>query len=515
VNKSGLPRQLIVIGVAVPLALLVGYLLATPDRLQTMTIVGLVLAVLISPVLLHFHYPILLFSWSAVVVVFFLPGKPDLWMVIAGISLAISVLTKVLNKEARFQNVSSVTWPLAFLVLVVLVTAKLTGGVGLRALGNETFGGKQLVFILAAVIGYFAISNYRIPPERIKRYTALFFLAGLTAAIPNLLYMAGPLGWRLFLLFPTNFALNQAFDDFALGAADVKFTRLTGFTFASMAAFAYAMMRFGLRGMLMAQKPWRFVLFCVVGALGLLGGFRSAVIIFGLVCAAQFYFEGLHRTRLFLVLLIAMAIGGAALIPLAPKLPLSVQRSLSMLPLKIDPVAKIDAQASLEWRIEMWKILVPQIPQYFWIGKGYALSPSDLYLSNEAARRGLMKSYELAAVSGNYHSGPLSILIPFGVFGMIGFLWFLIASVRVLYINHRYSPPQYQNLNTFLLSYFVARALFYFVGMGALSSDLPFFAGLIGLSIAVNGGVRSRAVETVPSATVPQPDVSMLENQPA
>jgi hypothetical protein len=290
VNKSGLPRQLIVIGIAIPLALLVGYLLATPDRLQTMTIVGLVLAILTIPILLQYHYPILLFSWSAILVVFFLPGKPDLWMVIAGISLAIAVLTKVLNKEARFQNVPSVTWPLAFLIFVVVVTAKLTGGVGLRTLGNETYGGKQLAYILAAVIGYFAISNFRIPPERIQRYTGLFFLAGLTAAIPNLLYMAGPLAWRLFLFFPAGFAMNQAFDDFALGAADVKFTRLTGFTFASMAAFAYAIMRFGLRGMLTTQKPWRLALLCIVGALGLLGGFRSMVIIFGLVCAVQFYF---------------------------------------------------------------------------------------------------------------------------------------------------------------------------------------------------------------------------------
>jgi O-antigen ligase len=223
----------------------------------------------------------------------------------------------------------------------------------------------------------------------------------------------------------------------------------------------------------------------------------------------------LHRTRLLLVLLIAMVLGGAALIPLAPKLPLSVQRSLSMLPLKIDPVARIDAQASLEWRLEMWKILVPQIPQYFWIGKGYALSPSDLYLANEAGRRGLMKSYEVAAVSGNYHSGPLSILIPFGIFGMIGFFWFLAASVRVLYLNHRNSPPEYQNLNTFLLSYFVARSIFYFIGMGALSSDLPFFAGLIGLSIAVNGGVRSRSAEAMPSTAATQMDVTMLQNQPA
>jgi hypothetical protein len=27
--------------------------------------------------------------------------------------------------------------------------------------------------------------------------------------------------------------------------------------------------------------------------------------------------------------------------------------------------------------------------------------------------------------AGDYHNGPLSILIPFGLFGMIAFLWLL------------------------------------------------------------------------------------------
>jgi hypothetical protein len=47
-----------------------------------------------------------------------------------------------------------------------------------------------------------------------------------------------------------------------------------------------------------------------------------------------------------------------------------------------------------------------------------------------------------------------------------------------------------QNINTFLLSYFMARAVFYFAGFGAFSNDIALFLGVMGLSVALNGGVR-------------------------
>src|SRR5713226_9167687 len=151
-------------------------------------------------------------------------------------------------------------------------------------------------------------------------------------------------------------------------------------------------------------------------------------------------------------MVLAGILSGAFLTPFVTKLPLSVQRSLSMLPLEIDPAARADADASSQWRLEMWKVLLPQVRQYFFLGKGYAIDPADLYLTGESMRRGLAKSFEEAIVSGDYHSGVLSILIPFGVFGLMAFLWFLSASLRVLYRNYRYGDPARSKLNTVLLS---------------------------------------------------------------
>lgn len=492
-NTFALPRTLIIFAVVIPVALVLGYVLASPEELTSIAVVGLVLLVLCIPLLLKWHYPILLFSWNAGLIIFLLPGQPGLWMLMAGVSLGLTILAYLLNKQSGFQILPSITFPLMFLVLVVLVTGKLTGGIGLRSLGGESFGGKKLVFIFAAIVGYFAISGRRIFPHNIGRYTGLYFLSALTTALPNLIYMAGPGLWWLFMFFPSDMAMSQAMDDFASVAGSVTFSRLSGLAFAGFGVYSFMLMRYGISGILQLNRWWRPLLFLVVVSLSTLGGFRSVLVMFALTFMVQFYFEGLFRTRFLLVLILGVVLGGSFLVMFAERLPLSVQRSLSILPIKIDPVARYNAEASVEWRVEMWKVLLPQVPQYLILGKGYAIDPTDMYLVGESVRRGLAKDYEVSLLAGDYHNGPLSVIIPFGIFGMAAFIWLLAAGVRVLYRNYRFSDPALQKVNTFLLSYFVGRSVFFFVGFGSLHSDLSLFLGTLGLSVALNGVRNERS----------------------
>jgi len=98
-----------------------------------------------------------------------------------------------------------------------------------------------------------------------------------------------------------------------------------------------------------------------------------------------------------------------------------------------------------------------------------------------------------AAFAGDYHSGPLSVIIPFGIFGAAGFVWFLIAGGRVLYLNHRYGDPSLKLINACLFAYFLCRVISFFFIFGALYYDLYFFTGTVGLSLSLNGGVSRSA----------------------
>jgi hypothetical protein len=106
------------------------------------------------------------------------------------------------------------------------------------------------------------------------------------------------------------------------------------------------------------------------------------------------------------------------------------------------------------------------------------------------------------ALAEDYHSGPLSVVIPLGIWGAIAFLWFLIAGVRVVYANYHYGDPALNTANSFLLAAFVAQIIFFLFVFGDLSNDMLKFCGLLGLSVSLNGGMcrpaRAREIARQP-----------------
>jgi len=139
--------------------------------------------------------------------------------------------------------------------------------------------------------------------------------------------------------------------------------------------------------------------------------------------------------------------------------------------------------------------VLPEVPGHLFKGKGYTLDSTDLFLAAESGRRFSSDWLTGTIVAGDYHSGPLSILIPFGIYGMIAFLWFLIAGARTLHRYHKFGDPAYRRVNALLLAAFVARAFFFFVGFGSLHSDMAFFAGLLGMGVSLNGTDAFRLAE--------------------
>ncbi|MCX6903418.1 MAG: hypothetical protein NTW03_08060, partial [Verrucomicrobia bacterium] len=160
------------------------------------------------------------------------------------------------------------------------------------------------------------------------------------------------------------------------------------------------------------------------------------------------------------------------------------------------------------WRFDMWHELLPDLHNYVFLGKGYQINLSDVYLAEESIRRGLAKGYESGMLSGNYHNGPLSVYIPFGSVGLLVFLLFWAAALRTLYHNYRYGEPALRRINTFLLASFISQIIIFIFIFGALSSQFALFTGTVGLSVALNHGVRT------PSGTGPTRPLPIRRNSP-
>jgi hypothetical protein len=248
------------------------------------------------------------------------------------------------------------------------------------------------------------------------------------------------------------------------------------------------------------KSLWRLGLLLAAATFSLLGGFRSFFILMTLTFFFMFYLEGLMRSRYLPAFAAGIVLLSAAIIPFGDKLPMPMQRAISVLPwVEVSPVAQWDAKASTEWRLAIWNELIPQVPDYLFLGKGFGISVNDMTLTQELSQSSSVKSAELASLAGDYHNGPLSVLIPFGIWGAAGFLWFLFASWRALLNNYRYGDAELRNVNALLLSLFCARVILFMGVFGGFYGDLAHFVGLIALSISINGGVKRPLLAPSPS----------------
>ncbi len=491
-------RAQLVFALCLPLAVLLGYMLSEPGSFSSMAVFAIVFGVLSMPLLMYWYHPLLIITWNAAISPIFLPGQPFIWMLFAFLGFGIAIVNRFTNSEARFVDLPSMNRSLIFLLIAVLVTAYIRGGLGVRSMGSGQYGGKGYYYIMAAILGYFALISQRIPKQRASLFVALFFLSGLTSLVPNLAWLGGRGFEFLFYLFPPSYAWEQASAEFSGTAA---YSRLYGLTFASNGLYCWLLARYGLRGIFDLAKPVRLLLF-ILAALGCLYcGFRSFMLLFVFTLVAQFFAEKLYRERVVVVLGACALIFGAATFQYTDKLPLVIQRSISFLPVRLNPVVKQTADLSTEWRVNMWKDVLPLIPKYLVLGKGYGIEANQVDLA-EGGYRGFGPSYSAALTFGAYHNGPLTLIVPFGIWAFGAFAWFCLASIRYLYRNFRYGDPDMKVINTFLLAYFIARLVYFSVIFGNFFSDLFAFTGIIGLSVGINGARLFAAEEPEPVADV-------------
>jgi hypothetical protein len=484
--NSAFFRSLIIFGVCAVLAIWLGFLVAGPLTYSSLAIYGLLGFILISPLLLRWHYPLMLLCWNFAAVAPFVPGRPSVGLTMILLSLGISVLQRTVNRESQFIRVPQVTVALLIMLAVVMVTAKMTG-FGIRVFGSSVYGGHKYLYLVGGILGYFALSAKRIPPERRNLYLALFFLGSISAAFGDLVGFLPHSGYFIYWFF-------QPFNLQELHAGiDEQVTRLNGALYASLGIFSFMLARYGIRGIFFSRKPWRWVILVLAVVYGLLGGFRSLLMIFALLFMIEIFLEGLHRTKLMAIILSGGILGGLALIPLAVHLPVGFQRTLSFLPYKVSLEAKLDAQATLDWRVAMWNALLPQIPEYLLLGKGYNINPLDyeFVMGPEASIHSTAQNDPLA-LANDFHNGPISVLIPFGIWGAIAFLWFIAVGIWVAYRNYRYGDPTLKTINSLLLAAFATRVIMFFIVGGDLSSDMMILCGLLGLNVSFNGGVARR-----------------------
>lgn len=508
-NSTMISRAQLLQGLCLSLAALIGFLLADPLRFSSFAVLGVLGAILCWPLFARWYHPLLVFSFHSAFILAFLPGNLPLWAYLAAGGFLLAVFHRSINPEVRLWSPGGVPWALLVIAGVVVLTALANGGLGFKALGSASTGSKKYVFILLGIAAYFVLVSRPVSRQWALAYIALFCLSGLTGLLAHGVYLAGGGFYWLFNIIDPSPAVGQAMAEWDVQGRTVF--RSTGTVMAASAILGLLAAKYGMRDLLDLKRPWRllFLVVCIAG--GSLGGFRSFLLGSVIFLGVVFFLEGLHRTR-YLALIVALGVTAFGVLSLcATRLPEGVQRAISFLPIQIEEHVKQDAQGSSEWRLRMWELLWAEVPNHLFLGKGFALDPQQMHFSGFNAGMGYGIQAEWAVLAGEYHNGPMSVLLPFGVWGVLAFVCFIWMAIARFRWHCRNGDPALSRINRTLFAMFLSKVIFFFLVIGSLYSDMVEFAVLIGLAESLNAEPQATyAREESPEAA----SLESLEREP-
>ncbi|MBM4156138.1 MAG: O-antigen ligase family protein [Lentisphaerae bacterium] len=220
----------------------------------------------------------------------------------------------------------------------------------------------------------------------------------------------------------------------------------------------------------------RFVFLAGGILLVLLSGFRSVLIAVMLILTWWFWVRSRHRVGAAVLILTAFLLAWVTAVLLGHSLPGPFQRALSFLPgVYVDPVVAISADASITWRLEIWKQCIKHVPEFLLVGRGIV---TDV-ISLAWMRREFYISPEFYYEMKGYHSGPFSLLLDFGLTGFIAGTLFFVSVCTEGWAFLRRSKPDYSDViwryYLYLLISTSVSALSFYLITGDVRASLPLF----------------------------------------
>jgi len=94
-------------------------------------------------------------------------------------------------------------------------------------------------------------------------------------------------------------------------------------------------------------------------------------------------------------------------------------------------------------------------------------------------------------------------------------IWLWVAGIKALMANYRYGTAALKTINSLLLAVFVVKILHFLVIFGSLTLDLAWFTGILGVSVALNGGVAPPQPVASAQATTDRADNKSNQRQHA
>jgi hypothetical protein len=445
----------------------------------------------------------------AIAMTLIVPGLPGLLTLGQALTILLAVWGIFARATVKGEGIRRSTSDWAILgFLGVMILLMVVRGFGMRIGGGTKYGGFGYVLLITSVMAYFYSPYVTLGRKNIVWIlVATAFASAIPFAIElSIIVTGGATGWLMsfFTLLPEY--TMEAVRVGEMGLARVSSGRTLGIALVTLAlVFRY-------------NNPLKFLLKIafLFGGIGLvlLSGFRSVLVAVGMTVAWWFWARSRHRVGAAMLILFGFATAWMGAVVMGSSLPGPFQRALSFLPgVYVDPLVAASAQASLDWRFDVWRHCIKHVPEFLLLGRGIV---TDV-ISLAWMRREFYVTPEFYYEMKSYHSGPLSLLLDFGLPGLIAGTLFFVSVCTEGWAFLRRSKPDYGDViwRFYLYSLISASvsALSFFLLTGDVRASIPLFVvDAIVLRLVRKHLAATRKTETVPAS---RPVLTTWKDRPA
>ena len=400
-----------------------------------------------------------------------LPGLPGgitlvnlLQMMLVGWAILHTALSKERNPPIDLPG----KFLLFFMINIGLIIA--VRGFGMGSLGGDQYGGKAYILISISILFYLVAPKFSLTEKSIR---ILFWGAVICSSIPfiaqALLYLSGGRLVGLARFFDLSHRMvNEAM---SMGG------EMESIRWSQSVSLAQVLLMIGL------VLPWirsrKIIAWSIIGAavfLVMISGFRSSVFGMGVMIFWWIIYNSKKRMATFGLFALLGVVGWLVALAVVSYLPMPAQRALSFLPLmeaRVDPEMLLEAQQSVDFRFEIWEYAWHALPQYLLVGRGLLLDVTGWAW----LQAGWYGQPEFFYAGHAYHSGPLSLLVDFGLPGFICGTGFMISTCLYAWRGaRRYCGQRKDLLSAFYLFMTIKlsyQCVGFFLVYGMVRQSLP------------------------------------------
>ena len=495
-------RAILIVGFALLFALYLGVAAATAQLEAVAWVAGGVF--LFVCILLGKHIWILIPATLSIKGGFnFLPGSPEPWHLMTLVAATFFLLRVAVRRQRLAIRWSWIETSL-FLVGLTIAQAFVRNPVGLSVLGGDVAGGKPYFVFALAFVAFFVVSMSE-PDLRTWRWAVILFIGfGLLSGAISALSQLSPRFAQAILPIYSNVSYAQAMG--TRTEVDIMETRFGSIANLGLLLGLIACTFWRPLGALDLTRPWR-ALVAVAGCVAtLLSGFRGATLTLFLyfMTGSALRRKWLDISATVIAGILLLALMGAS--GLATYLPFGIQRSLSPLPIEVDPKARLEARSTAEDRFEMWRLAMgsDRFISNKMLGDGFTLSAREITAMRDAQfvrRVGYQSWIENSMEVGNYHGFHVETIRFTGIAGLaaatMALLAFAFAAWRA--IDAFRGSPMW-GMVLFICMPYLIYPLYYWLIFGSYRSGYPELIALAGMIKLLNRAIAVPATAVDPAA---------------